>query len=276
MPPSWSNWKRFRSRDGAGRAKERRFPNRRGSRFLLLCLSILPALSCFAGVRHFTFLYEAPTSAPGSFELEDWVTWQRTTNPARLDEVAFRHEIEIGVTDKFQVGVYLADWFYASDHDHSGFKYSDSALELIYNVTNPVIDPIGLSIYQEFRGGNRVFEWESKLIAQKNFGPVILAYNATLEAVWEGKNLDEREGEFQQAIGASYEISPRLSVGVELLHEFVLRRWRDEEEIRNLFIGPNASYRRANWFVTVTALAQATDTAGEPDLQVRTIFGIGL
>ncbi len=249
---------------------------RRSPFLLLLCLSILPALSSFAGVRHFTFLYEAPTSAPGSFELENWLTWQRTTNPARLDEVAFRHEIEIGVTDRFQVSVYLADWFYTSDQDHSGFKYSDSALEFIYNLTNPVIDPIGLSIYQEFRGGDRVFEWESKLIAQKNFGPLILAYNATLEAIWEGKNLDKPEGEFQQALGASYEISPRLSVGVELLHEFVLPRWSDAEEIRNLFIGPNASYRRANWFVTVTALAQATDTADEPDLQVRTIFGIGL
>ena len=248
----------------------------RRSPFLVLMLSILPAVSAFASARHFTFLYEAPTSAPGSFELEDWVTWQRTTDPARSSEIAFRHEIEIGVTDKFQVSIYLADWFYTSDQDHSGFKYSDSALEFIYNLTNPVIDPIGLSIYQEFRGGDRVFEWESKVIAQKNFGPLVLAYNATLEAVWEGKNLGEREGEFQQAIGASYEISPRFSVGVELLHEFVLPRWSDEEEIRNLFIGPNVSYRRANWFVTVTALAQATDSADEPDLQVRTIFGIGL
>lgn len=246
------------------------------SPFLVLMLSILPPLSGFAGARHFAFLYEAPTSAPGSFELEDWVTWQRTTNPARLDEVSFRHEIEIGVTDKFQVSVYLADWFYASDQVHSGFKYSGSALEFIYNLTNPVIDPIGLSIYQEFRGGDRLFEWESKLIAQKNLGPLVLAYNATLEAVWEDKDLGEREGEFQQAIGASYEITPRYSVGLELLHEFVFPKWRGENEIRNFFVGPNVSYRRANWFVTVTALAQATDSADEPDLQVRTIFGIGL
>src|SRR5438445_715957 len=143
----------------------------RRSPFLALMLSILPAVSAFAGARHFTFLYEAPTSAPGSMELENWVTWGRTTNPDRSDQLVFRHEVEIGV---------------------------------------------------------------------------------------------------------SYEISPRFSVGVELLHEFVLPRWSDEEEIRNLFIGPNVSYRRANWFVTVTALAQATDSADEPDLQVRTIFGIGL
>jgi len=123
--------------------------------------------------------------------------------------------------------------------------------------------------------GDRLFEWESKLITQKNLGPLIVAYNATLEAVWEGKGLAERQGEFQQALGASYEISPRISVGLEFLHEFVFPNWQDTEKIRNVFIGPNVSFRHRNWFVTVTALAQATDTVDEADFQMRTIFGIG-
>jgi hypothetical protein len=117
---------------------------------------------------------------------------------------------------------------------------------------------------------------ESKLIVQKNFGRLILDYNATLEAEWEAKGLKEHDGDLQQALGASYEISPRISVGIELLHEFVFPDWRDAERIRNVFIGPNASYRHGNWFVTVTALTQATDAQDEPDFQVRTIFGIGL
>jgi len=198
------------------------------------------------------------------------------TGPDRSDAVDFRHELEYGVTDKLQVSLYLADWFYENQREHSGFAYSDSAIELIYNLTNPVDDPIGLSIYGEIKSGDRLIELESKLIAQKNLGPLILAYNATLEAVWEGHSLQEREGEFQQAFGASYELSPRLSAGIELLHEFVFTEWRDDEKIRNLFVGPNVSYRRRNWFVTVTTLAQATNTTDEPDLQVRTIFGIGL
>lgn len=247
-------------------------------RFRLLCIFILACwpLICFGGVRHFTFLYEASTSAPESLELETWTTWKRITDPDRLDAVDFRHELEYGVTDRLQVSVYLADWFYENQREHSGFAYSDSAIELIYNLTNPVDDPIGLSIYGEIKSGDRLIELESKLIAQKNLGPLILAYNATLDAVWEGYSLQEREGEFQQAFGASYELSPRLSAGIELLHEFVFSEWRDDEKIRNLFVGPNVSYRRGNWFVTVATLAQATNTADEPDLQVRTIFGIGL
>lgn len=239
----------------------------------IFLLSILPAACAFAGVRHFDFLYEAPTSAPGSVEMENWITWKRGSDP-RFDQIDIRHEFEFGVTDKFQLSLYVADWNYHSP-DNEGFTLSDAAVEAIYNLSNPVIDPVGLSLYQEIRAGDRLVEWEAKVIAQKNYGRWIFAYNATLEAVWEGADLDEREGEFTQAIGASYEISPRLSVGVELLHEFVFPDWKDEENIRNVFVGPNVSYRRGNWFVTTGVLAQATNTSGEADFQWRTIFGVG-
>jgi len=242
---------------------------------LPILLLLLHATTAVAGVRHFGYVYEAVTSAPGSLDIENWVTWSRTNNPQRVDEVDFRHEFEFGVTENFQASLYVADWFYASDPQHSGFTYSDSALELIYNLTNPVTDPVGLSLYEEIRAGDRVFELESKLIAQKNAGPFIFAYNLTLEAVWEGPGLQDREGELQQALGASYEVSQRLSVGMEMLHEFVFPDWGDKERTRNFFIGPNVCYRRRNWFVTVTALTQATNTPDEADFQLRTIFGIG-
>ena len=246
-----------------------------GRNLLLILFLIWPAAAALAGVRHFGYVYEAVTSAPGSLDIENWVTWSRTNNPQRVDAVDFRHEFEFGVTENFQASLYVADWFYSDDRQNSGFTYSDSALELIYNLTNPVTDPIGLAVYEEIRAGDRVFELESKLIAQKNIGPLILAYNATLEAVWEGTGLQDREGELQQALGASYEISQRLSVGIEMLDEFVFPEWRDNERIRNFFIGPNVCFRHQNWFVTVTALAQATNTPDEADLQLRTIFGIG-
>jgi hypothetical protein len=242
---------------------------------LILFLWILPTTAALAGARHFTFLYEAPTSASGSIESENWITWQRLTNPAQSDEIGFRHEIEIGVTDHFQASIYFVDWSYARDRKQSSFNYSGSAIELIYNLTNPVIDPVGLSVYQEINGGRQHLELESKLIAQKNFGPLILDYNLTVEAEWEEQGLQEHQGELQQALGASYELSPRISVGLEFLHEFVFPDWRDEGKIRNVFVGPNVAFRHGNWFVTVTALAQATNTPDEADFTVRTIFGFG-
>ncbi len=240
--------------------------------FTLILFCILP-ISALAGARHFTFLYEATTSAPESVETENWITWGRTNNPDRSDELSFRHELEFGITDNFQASVYLADWSYNREGGRSGFTYADSAVELIYNLANPVIDPLGLAVYEEIRLGDRVFELESKVIAQKNLGPWIIAYNATLEAVWEGEHHESRSGEFQQALGVSRELSPRVSIGLELLHEFILEDWKDSAHVRNLFVGPNVSYRRGQWFVTVTALAQATNTTGEAALQLRTIFG---
>jgi hypothetical protein len=227
----------------------------------------LPAMCAFAGVRHFTFLYEAPTSPPGSIELENTFTWKHGSG---WNDVFIREELEIGITDRFQLGIYPLDW---SHHTDEGFQYNGGAVELIYNLSNPVVDPVGISLYQELSVARQHFESESKLIAQKNFGRWILDYNATLEAGWEEQGLKKQNGELQQALGASYEISPRLSVGVEFLHEFVFPDWCDE--ITNVFAGPNVSYRRQQWFVTASALAQATNTSDEPDLQLRTIFGIG-
>ena len=233
----------------------------------IFALWILPAVCAFAGVRHFTFLYEAPTSAPGSIELENTVTWAHGSG---WNEVFIREELELGITDRLQLGIYPLDW---SGHNPGGLEYNGGAIEVIYNLSNPVVDPVGLSLYQEISVARQHFESESKLIAQKNFGRWILDYNATLEAEWASKGLEEQSGELQQTLGASYEISPRLSVGIEFLHEFVFPDWRDE--VTNVFVGPNVSYRRQSWFVTVTALAQATDTTDEPDFQLRTIFGIG-
>jgi hypothetical protein len=242
---------------------------------IALILSFFLALPAFAGSRRFTYVYEVTTSPPGDVEVENWVTW-RTHKPddRGFDQVDFRHELEFGITENFQAAVYLADWNY---HDglsagERGFTLSGSALELIYNFTNPVADTIGLAAYQEFQTGYRRFESESKLLAQKNFGKFVVAYNATLEAEWEDEGLEERAGEFQQSLGLSYEVSPRLLFGAEFVHEIAFPDW-SEAEPGKFFAGPNISIRHRTCWATVTALAQITRAGDEPDLEVRTIFG---
>ena len=55
---------------------------------LLFCITLFHRpVTAWAGVRHFTFLYEAPTSAPGSFDFENSVTWKRTTDPNQSNQV---------------------------------------------------------------------------------------------------------------------------------------------------------------------------------------------
>jgi hypothetical protein len=242
---------------------------------LFFLLTMLAADPAFAGSRRFTYIYEVTTSPPGDVEVENWITWKTHKPDDRgFDQVEFRHELEWGITDKFQAALYLADWNYHHGRNagERGLTLSDSALELIYNFTNPVSDSIGLAVYQEFQGGYHRFESESKLLAQKNLGRFVVAYNATLEAEWEREGLAGRKGEFQQSLGLSYEINPRLLFGAEFVHELAFPEWSDAEPGK-FFAGPNVSIRRGTWWATLTALGQVTQAGDEPDLQVRTIFG---
>ena len=246
--------------------------------FIAVCLAVTVFVAintAEAGARRFTYVYEATTAAPGTRESENWITWG--TSPRedrRFNEVDFRNEIEFGVTEHFQIGLYLADWGYREDpaaHEH-GFSYQTSALELIYNLTNPTTDLLGLALYGEVRGGPEELELESKVILQKNLGRFVVAYNGTLEAKWEGDRLEEKGGELAQSFGVSYEISPTWLVGAEFLHEIDIPDWSEAED-SILYGGPNLSYRRGNWWATLTPLAQLTNVASEVDFQTRLIFG---
>jgi hypothetical protein len=233
------------------------------------------ASSAEAGARRFTYVYEATTAVPGSVESENWITWKTSPREERgFNEVDFRNELEFGVTEHFQIGLYLADWGYLEDpnaNEH-GFRYQSSALELIYNLLNPTTDLLGSALYGEIRGGPEELELESKVILQKNLGRFVFAYNGTLEAKWEGNHLEERGGEFSQSLGVSYEISPTWLVGSELLHEIDLPDWSEAED-SVVYVGPNVSYRRGIWWATVTPLAQLTNIKSEVDFQTRLIFG---
>jgi hypothetical protein len=241
----------------------------------LAALDLVAVSSADAGARRFTYVYEATTAAPGSVESENWVTWK--TSPRedrRFNAVDFRNEIEFGVTEHFQIGLYLADWGYREDptaHEH-GFSYQTSALELIYNLSNPTTDLLGSALYGEIRGGPEELELESKIILQKNLGRFVVAYNGTFEAKWEGDRLEERGGEVSQSLGVSYEVSPGLLIGAELLHEIDLPNWSEAGD-SIVYGGPNISYRHGNWWATVTPLVQLTDVASEVDVQTRLIFG---
>lgn len=238
----------------------------------ILLLSILASV-CHADQRHFTFVYEATIEEPGEFELENWVTGQfRKSADHGFAEADFRHEVEFGVVENLQASVYVADWSYVSSKTREGLIFSDTALELIYQILNPEKAPIGLAVYEEIEGGNDRFGSETKLIVQKNFERVVLAYNATLEAIWQGRELAEREAEFQQTFGTSYELNRYVSTGAELVHEVAFPEWsRAERSV--ISAGPNISVHCEKWWATTTALAQWTRSRDEPAVQFRAMVG---
>ena len=148
------------------------------------------------------------------------------------------------------------------------------AIEAIYNLTNPTTDIIGSAIYFEYKMGDEVIELEAKLILQKNIGNFTVAYNAALEAEWEGQRFrEEKNGIFEETFGVSYQWSPKFLTGVEAVHEIEWGDWREQGE-HVLFVGPNFSYRPGGWYITVTQLFQVTSVEDEENYQTRLLFGI--
>lgn len=243
---------------------------------LMIAAMMIATPAAEAGARRFTYVYETTTQPKGAWEYEQWITWKthKDSDPD-FDRFDFRHEIEYGVTDRFQLALY-ADWRYqdGASVDDDGADWRDIAVEAIYRLMDPTADKFGLAIYGEVKVGDELFELEGKLLLQKNVDNVVFAYNAIIEAEWEGPGYDEeKKGKFEQAAGVSYQINPSIMVGAELLHEIEFEEWKHTGE-HVVYAGPNASYRHGRWWVTVTPLFQLTSVAGEPDYQTRMIFGV--
>lgn len=234
--------------------------------------------SAEAGQRRFVYNYETLTSPKGSIEFENWVTWKHTDKPGGDDKdvYQFRHEIEFGLTDRLQLGVYVADWEYNEDDDegHSE-RYKGSGFEVIYNLTNPNTDLLGSALYAEMIIGERMVKLEGKLLLEKRWGNFGVVANTVLEAEWEGDDYHDETGEFKQTFGVSYDINKSFSVGAEAFLEIEMPDWEETESGR-FYIGPNVSYRQGRFFGTLAWLWQTTHIEGEPDYQTRLIFGIDL
>jgi hypothetical protein len=249
-----------------------------------LTLSTLVAIGAIAAAgstvkadaRAFTFTYETTTMPPGEVEYEQWITWStHKDSDSTYDRFEFRHEIEFGVTDNFQLAFYLADWRY-QDGDSvadDGTDYRGSYVEAIYSLTDPVEDFLGIALYGEAGGGDEFLKTEFKLLLQKNIGPFIIAWNGILEAEWEGERYTEDIGELGQTLGISYQIHPSFLVGLEAVHEVEIEDWEDSGD-HVLYLGPNFSYRSKKWWITVSPLFETTDIADEPHYKTRIIFGI--
>ena len=220
--------------------------------------------------RRFTYVYEAKVAEKGEVEVENWVTWK--SGPDDANGFDFRHELEYGVTDRFQLAFYAADWK-ISDNVAS---YQNTALEAIYQITDPKKALLGSALYGEVKLGDTQFKLEAKGILQKNIGPLVLAYNATFEPEWKGANLGNLNTSYcklEQSAGASWKFSDNIKVGGEFQQRFYLAEWSTPTQTV-IYAGPNIALEYGRYFATFTGMIQATGVSGQPDFQLRTIFGV--
>ncbi len=227
------------------------------------------ATTATAGDRRFTYSYETTPAPAGSFEYEQWFTWKQGDG---FDKYQFRHELEFGITDKLQLGIYLFDWEYETEEGESDSKWEGTGIELIYQLTDPNKSPFGSALYFEAMASDEEAKLEGKLLLQKNFGPFIAVYNLIVEAEWEDE-FEEDVGVWENTFGLSYQISPSFFVGIEGLHEIEFEGWSEAGD-HVFYVGPNFSFRKGNFFTTITGLFQATGVDGEADTQLRVLAGV--
>ena len=180
--------------------------------------------------------------------------------------------MEFGLTDRLQLGFYLFDWEHETEEGESDTKWEGTGIELIYQLTDPNKSFLGSALYLEAVASDEEAAVEGKLLLQKNFGPLIAVYNLVVEAEWED-GYDEEVGVWENTVGLSYEVTPSFFVGVEATHEIEFEDWSEAGQ-HVVYAGPNVSFRKGNFFATLTGLFQATDVEGEADTQLRVIAGI--
>ena len=225
-----------------------------------------------ASNRAFAYTYLSLTAPVGEIELENKATWK--SRPGQIREFAFQHELEIGISEKTQLALYIANW----EHDARarGNTYQSSGVEIIHNFTHPGKDLLGSALYGEVQIGDGALSLEGKLIVDKKFGPWVIAWNGEVSAEWEGRRVgDFREpsGELAQSMGISYEISKTFAVGAEVLNEVPLGAWHGPANAE-WYAGPNITMRKKHYYATLTTLFQTTDRKSAPSIQMRTIVGV--
>ena len=234
----------------------------------LIALGLAFTSVASATERRFADSYETTTAPAGMVEVEETIQWEKGSG---LDSFKFRQEVEFGITDRFQLAVYIYDFEHARESGIRSTKWAGSGIEAIYQLTDPNKSFFGSALYGEALMSDTELELEGKLLLQKNLGPLTLVYNGAVEAHWEDR-YTHQVGVLEQTLGLSYQLHPSFSVGVEAKHEVAFDDWSHSGG-NAVFVGPNVSYRQGMFFVAIAGLFRVSDVVGEPHIEVSTVLG---
>jgi hypothetical protein len=229
--------------------------------------ALAPALAS-ASERHFTYTYESAVLPQGAKEVEIWSTWRRGKPGGTYSALDNRAEFEVGVTDTFQVALYLNFERETVEDTTTGELESESELEgfsieLKKKLADAAADPIGFAIYGEFSVASDEGEIELKAIADKRIGNHLIAANVTYELEAE---IEPEETELEQKVegvlGYAYFVAPNFTVGLEARNHNEITE-EDGWEHSAIFAGPAVHWSKGDWWITGTWLPQLIAVKGE-------------
>lgn len=264
---------------------------------LLSAFGMAVALPARAGESPFGWIYTADVQPPGTRQFQQWIDVQRTQTQGSYTNTLLRSEFEFGITPKYQTAIYLNSRFINANRNgidgtsggpntdipddfDTTKRYKMSRVESIswenlYQVANPLVDPIGLALYFEPKWGPRNKELEFKLILQKNFFDDRLIWTTNLVTSFEknkrGSGI-ERATEVDVLTGASYRFANNWSAGAELRnHREFTGYGYGVANHSAWFLGPNIHYATKGWWVTAAWRQQLKQATGFQDDQREVI-----
>jgi hypothetical protein len=236
----------------------------------------------------FTYIYE--TLPAGSAEIELYtdlvplhVSDDLTGNPAWTLGAQFQTEIEYGITDRLELGLYLD--FAPTNPAFSNLPTMPEGTgikqRLRYRFADAGQWPVDLAVYGELVELTNLFEIEAKVILQRRLGPFRFAANLWFEREYAYSG--ENEWEFNPAAGVVLEKWINVQPGIEY---WMRSEFDDDAFDSDHFLGPTCMLQFGKiWWSTgayvhlnkVHAPAPVPGVAGEPfdgPVWFRTIVGI--
>jgi hypothetical protein len=252
---------------------------RRHARLSGLALMAMCAIAgnARAGESAFGWIYTADVMPKGRYELEHSSFLQSGQTRGRYNYLQNKEEIEYGVTDRYQIAGYF-NWSHANasrngidgatggpgvdlgpnDDPFGSYRktrFDTIAIENIYQVLNPLVDPIGFALYLEPEIGPREKSLEWRLIFQKNFLDDRLIVAANIQGAHEHEKTAmgdaERASMLDLTLGASYRFASNWSAGIEARnHREFQGSWYKSREHSAWFLGPSVHYATKDWWIT--------------------------
>lgn len=217
--------------------------------------------------RSFTYTYEPETLPEGATELEQWVTLRAgrrelaggANTVQNFNRWQFRTELEYGVTDIYQVALYLNSQQESfrdtsTGTDMSKFAFKGVSLENIVNIVNPANHAVGVSLYLEPGYSGDEAEIEQKIIFGQRHGNWKWALNLNHAVEWEHQ-LHDIEGEFGAAFGLTRFVGKQWAVGFEARNVNAMPDYK-RVEYSAVYVGPVVSFRQEKWWTTLTVMPQ--------------------
>lgn len=241
---------------------------------------VLLTTAAAANPRPLPFTYPYETLAKGGLELEQFVDLIPvvTINEAegtREWSAAFAlvTEIEYGITDRLELGLYLAA---KTEPGEAPLVFDGIKQRLRYRLVDSGQWPVDVALYLELAELHDEIELEAKINLQRRLGPARVMVNLSGERAFDFHG--GGEWVLNPSAGVAVELTPWMSLGVEYwIHAVV------GEVGAAQYLGPTLSVQWRQLWVTVApylrldnlgVAVESNDALGR--LWVRTVIGLNL